>query len=143
VVLRLRGCTVVWTAHNLYPHDGGNRLRVHRLARRVMIACSQVVFVHGLWSGAIVQLTFRICARKLALMRHGHWIAHYPNGIERSAARRRLGIPEAAYFFLFVGICKEYKGLDSLVRSFAGIAPGSATADRGRISVRDVPGDHR
>ena len=43
VAMRLRGCAVVWTAHNLYPHDGGNRLRVHRLARRVMVACSRVV----------------------------------------------------------------------------------------------------
>ncbi|MFX9042583.1 hypothetical protein ABTN45_19050, partial [Acinetobacter baumannii] len=35
-LLRLRGARIVWTAHNLYPHDGARAEWMHRLARRFL-----------------------------------------------------------------------------------------------------------
>lgn len=38
--LRVRGIKLVWTAHNLYPHDGGRSELVHRLGRRLVVTLS-------------------------------------------------------------------------------------------------------
>jgi beta-1,4-mannosyltransferase len=118
-ILRARGVRIVWTAHNLYPHDGGRGLWVHRFARRFVIRLAEIVFVHGPSAARIVQREFSVPLRKLRQVPHGHWIGYYPDAITRATARSKLGIDTANYVYAFVGTCKPYKNLEQLLRAFA------------------------
>jgi glycosyltransferase involved in cell wall biosynthesis len=118
-ILRARGVRIVWTAHNLYPHDGGRGLWVHRFARRFVIRLAEVVFVHGPSARRLVQREFSVPVHKLREIPHGHWIGYYPDALTRAAARSKLGIDTATYVYAFVGTCKPYKNLDQLLRAFA------------------------
>jgi beta-1,4-mannosyltransferase len=116
IFLRSRGVRFAWTAHNLYPHDGGRELLVHRLGRRLVVALASYVCVHG-QTGARVQQEFAVPGEKLVPLEHGNWIGFYPNSVTRQEARRRLGIPPEAFTYLFIGLCKPYKNLEYLVLS--------------------------
>jgi glycosyltransferase involved in cell wall biosynthesis len=116
--MRFRGASLAWTAHNLYPHDGGRKLLVHRIARRVVVALSSAIYVHGETASMIVAKEFQIPTKKLVNIDHGHWIDYYPKGVERDEARRNLQLNSSAFIYLFIGICKPYKNLENLIAAF-------------------------
>jgi glycosyltransferase involved in cell wall biosynthesis len=131
--MRLRGASIGWTAHNLYPHDGGGRLLVHRLARRVLVALAKAIYVHGETAGRIVAEEFGVPVKKLVSIEHGHWIGYYPRGIGRDDARRKLQLDESVYVYLFVGLCKPYKNLENLIAAFASQPPGTVLVIAGKF----------
>jgi beta-1,4-mannosyltransferase len=122
----LKGVRILWTAHNLYPHDGGRELRVHRWARRLVIAVSERIFVHGPSAAATLEQEFPGCKDKQVLIGHGHWIDYYPPHQGRAQARASLGLRPETFVYGFVGSCKPYKGLEDLISAFAA-QPGDCT----------------
>jgi glycosyltransferase involved in cell wall biosynthesis len=124
LLLRARGARIVWTAHNLYPHDQG-RTPLHRLGRRIVVWLCAYVCVHGPAAAARVQREFRVPTAALVLLEHGNFLGFYANTISRAAARARLDIPEGEFVYLFVGLCKPYKNLELLIRSHAALADDS------------------
>jgi beta-1,4-mannosyltransferase len=117
LALRLRGAKIIWTAHNLYPHDGGRQALAQRVGRYIVVKLASGVGVHGQSSAAVVQHEFGIPSSKFVLLEHGNWVGFYANTVTRQVARTRLNIPQDAYVFLFIGLCKPYKNLEYLVRS--------------------------
>ncbi|HVW69537.1 MAG TPA: glycosyltransferase family 4 protein [Steroidobacteraceae bacterium] len=124
-LLRARGVRIVWTAHNLYPHEGGRATLAHRVARRFVVAVASHVCVHGQGAAERVMREFGVKQADLVFLEHGHWIDFYPNVIGRAAARERLKIAPRAYMFLFIGACRPYKNLEYLVRSHAAMQDDS------------------
>jgi len=124
-LLRLRGVRIVWTAHNLYPHDGGRALRAHRVGRRLVTGLASAIGVHGAAAAERVRGEFGVSAARLLPLEHGHWIGYYPNAIARDAARARLGIAARDYVYLFIGICKPYKNLEALIAAHGELADDS------------------
>lgn len=118
ILLRLRGVRIVWTAHNLYPHDGGKAVLSHRIARRTVVRLSSAIFVHGPTAEKILHAEFPASCGKTHRIPHGHWVGFYPDQISGDAARRKLGIRDGEFVYLFVGICKEYKNLELLIDAF-------------------------
>jgi beta-1,4-mannosyltransferase len=117
LALRLRGAKIVWTAHNLYPHEGGRAVLAHRIGRYIVLKLVSFVGVHGPGAAALVQQEFSVASGKLALLEHGNWVGFHANTVTRQFARTRLDIPQDAYVFLFIGLCKPYKNLEHLLRS--------------------------
>jgi glycosyltransferase involved in cell wall biosynthesis len=124
LLLRARGARIVWTAHNLYPHDQG-RTPLNRLGRRIVVWLCSYVCVHVPAAAVRVQREFRVRAAALVLLEHGNFIGFYPNTITPAAARARLDIPQGEFVYLFVGLCKPYKNLELLIRSYAALADDS------------------
>jgi beta-1,4-mannosyltransferase len=116
--VRLLGGRLVWTAHNLYPHDGGRNVTVHRWCRRFVVRAAQTIFVHGPTPAGIVEREFDVPPAKLAVIPHGNWIDAYPNTIAPAQARQQLGLPAGAFVYGFVGLCKPYKNLERLIATF-------------------------
>ncbi|HET7757390.1 MAG TPA: glycosyltransferase [Steroidobacteraceae bacterium] len=125
LALRARGARIVWTAHNLYPHDGGKAVLAHRIARQVVARLASLVAVHGSSSATRVGREFAVSSSRLLLIEHGNWLGFYANTLTRDAARRRLDIPAAAFVFLFIGLCKPYKNLEQLLRGHAALSDDS------------------
>ncbi len=133
VYFRMRGKHVFWTAHNLYPHDGGRDLRVHRAGRLLMRLLATRVFVHGAAAADIVHARLAIARRKLSLIEHGHWINYYLNSCSQSEARAQLGLQQASCVFLFIGICKPYKNLEYLIDTFQALPDGPTLVIAGKF----------
>jgi len=117
---KLRRATIVWTAHNLYPHEGGRGLLAHRVGRWIVVAFTDRVCVHGRSAGTIVTRELKVRPSRLRTGHHPNWIDCYPNTITRTESRRRLGLPEKEFLYLFIGRCRPYKGLEALIEAFPG-----------------------
>lgn len=118
VLTRLCGIRLLWTAHNLYPHDRNKIAVLDRLARKIIVALSYRVFAHGESAASVVAQEFPGVLGKLVIIPHGNWIGFYADECSRETARARLNIPAGQFVFLFLGLCKEYKNLEYLIRCF-------------------------
>ena len=117
-LVRMRGCKIVWTAHNLLPHDRAAIAALDVLARRLVIAISERIMVHGQFAAESLVARFPAVVSKLCLIPHGNWINYYPRSLNRETARVKLGLPLDQFVYLFIGLCKPYKNVDGLVRAF-------------------------
>ncbi|MGA7791465.1 MAG: glycosyltransferase [Candidatus Acidiferrales bacterium] len=115
---RLRGARLIWTIHNLYPHERCVIPQLDTLTRRLLVKLGTLFFIHGSSAEADVLREFPALAGRTVLIQHGHWIGYYPNTMTCSTARSRLGLTESEFVFLFIGLCKKYKNLEGLIRAF-------------------------
>ena len=116
VLARLLGYRLVWTMHNLYPHDARHRRLDHLCRLALCVLCNSVI-VHCEYARKLAAQCFGR-KRRVWVVPHGHFIDVYPNEVSRSQARERLGIPAASFVYLFFGSVQPYKGIDELIRSF-------------------------
>jgi beta-1,4-mannosyltransferase len=108
------GHTVVWTAHNLEPHE--RTPLPDRWARRLMARLAWVV-AHCQWAAEEVRRRWGV-RREILVVNHGHYIGRYPDHVSRDEARRQLGLPFDAKVFLHLGALRWYKGMENLLASF-------------------------
>jgi glycosyltransferase involved in cell wall biosynthesis len=110
------GYKLVWTAHNIYPHnrrhqqiDHDCRLEICRLATAVIAHCEaardgvarQFGRTHGLF-----------------VIPHGNFVDVYARTETRAEAREVLGLPERAFAYGFFGGLMPYKGIEELIAEF-------------------------
>ena len=119
LLARALGYRLVWTVHNLAPHDGTNA--GDRLVRAVLGRTATLV-VHCETARALLG---RAGSRAIVIP-HGNYVGRYPNGVTPGAARARLGLEPEARVLLAFGQLRPYKGLDALVAAFATVAAPTA-----------------
>ena len=117
-LIKQRGAAVIWTAHNLYPHEGGRDVLAHRLGRGIIRAFADRILVHGLSAAAILEREFKVPRSRLGIGHHPHWIDSYPNTLTAVQARAVLQIEPEEFLYLHIGRCKPYKGLEALIEAF-------------------------
>jgi glycosyltransferase involved in cell wall biosynthesis len=114
------GFKIVWTFHNLYPHER----RFPEIDHDVQIMMCQVadeVVVHCQYAAdRCAELFYRL--DHLTVVPHGNYIDAYPNDISKVEARERLGISPDACVYVFTGNARPYKGIDKLVEAFREMA---------------------
>lgn len=116
---RLLGYKIVWTMHNLYPHNTTYRHLDH-LARLALCRFSNSIIVHCQHAKRLAAEHFGRTER-VYVIPHGHFIGAYPNEISREEARRRLGIPQSNFCYMLFGSVQPYKGVDRLIRTFSSL----------------------
>lgn len=110
---RMIGVRLVWTAHNVLPHEQVFRDDIS--ARRALVAASDLVLAHS-------QLTLDELAALGAVARRSAVIRHGPFGSRRSAELSRTpGSSGGPRRFLFFGFVREYKGVDDLLSAFTSL----------------------
>ncbi|HEX5400007.1 MAG TPA: glycosyltransferase family 4 protein [Verrucomicrobiae bacterium] len=133
VLLRARGCRIVWTVHNLENHEKKRRLRQRLLSYLIGHVANKVI-VHGQTARDAVKRHFRIPKRKIVVIPHGNFIGLYPDAIGRNPARRALNLPDSARVVLFLGNIRPYKGVNELIRVFKSAkAPDAILLIAGRL----------
>lgn len=117
-LVRLSGRRIVWTLHNLVPHEARfPSLEIY--ARRLLCKMSSAVIVHGSAGRDEVVSRFGCGPEKIFLIPHGHYRTAYPPPTSQQAAREVLGLEPARTIFLFFGMIRPYKGLTRLLRAWA------------------------
>lgn len=119
---RLLGVRVVWTAHNVLPHE-----RVFHddyEARRALVRASDVVLVHSRAAGeALAEIG--ATPRRLAVVPHGPYEpACDPDRLRTPGSGNRVRR------LLFFGSIRSYKGVEELLAAIAGLD--------GQVPVRAV-----
>ncbi|MET0660372.1 MAG: polysaccharide pyruvyl transferase family protein, partial [Steroidobacteraceae bacterium] len=123
---RLRGTHLVWTLHNLEPHERTgalSRLLLHAWFPRM---CTHAIALtpHGL---SAAQRAFPALLRKhCAVIPHGHYRDAYGDAVPKAAARARLRLPRAAFIYLFFGSIRPYKNVPRLLEAFTQLASSDA-----------------
>jgi glycosyltransferase involved in cell wall biosynthesis len=113
-----KGVRIVWTAHNLFPHEKCLIPIFDLVSRLLIIRLSRIILVHGSGAASALQARFPHVQGKLVSIPLGNWIGYYPSTLTKDEARRRLGISPDKPLFLFIGLCKPYKNLEHLVSVF-------------------------
>jgi beta-1,4-mannosyltransferase len=162
-VCRLLRVRVVWTVHNLGPHEGDAAWAAAR-AYALMARAADVFVVHSRAAAERTQARFPRAHGRLVVAPHGHYLgAHPPAGDAREAVRARYGVPPDAFLLLAFGQIRRYKRLAELSRVVAGaqdarlhllVAGGafdgalveeleavSGSAERVHLDLRRVPDD--
>jgi beta-1,4-mannosyltransferase len=115
--LRDAGVPMVWTVHNLVPHDIADAAVDAEVYRAVIAG---VDAIHHHCDCSIQALADRYAVTpevRQFVQAHGHYFS-YPNQIGRDEARRELGIPADAKVYLQFGQIRGYKGLGLLLAAF-------------------------
>jgi len=121
---RSLGYKIVWTMHNLYPHDSQNP-DLDRLVRLAITQLATAVIVHCDHARELVRQHF-FRDSEVFTIPHGHFIDPYPNTMSRAEARRQLGLSEDKFVFLFFGTVRPNKGVEKLLDAFANISDQDA-----------------
>jgi glycosyltransferase involved in cell wall biosynthesis len=116
VLARSLGYKVVWTMHNLYPHDTQN-LDLDHLARLAITSCASAVIVHCVHARRLLERKFHRTGGVFQAP-HGHFCDAYPNAVGRKEARARFGFDESHFVYLFFGTLRANKGVEQLLELF-------------------------
>ena len=131
--LRMRGIRLVWTVHNLGPHEPVRPRLESVLSRAVSRICHALV-AHSTYARE------RILERwgtdgEVAVIPHGNYAGLFaPPPTTREELRGEWGIPQDAYVFLAFGQIRPYKRLPDLLSAF-----GALTGDDVRLLIVGKP----
>ena len=111
LLARALGYRLVWTVHNLLPHEPDP---ADRWLRWLLVRCADVVLQAEAARGALP-----LGRRRPRVIPHGHYVGWYPDTVSDAEARVRLGVGDARRVLLSFGQVRAYKGLGDLLAAFA------------------------
>ncbi len=117
---RRLGYRLVWTVHEVHPHELGDR-RIDEVAARALCRLCHALLVHDGATAERLRSEIGCDPRRVAIVPHGSYAGVYPAGRSRSATRRELGIPEDAFAFVCFGDLRGYKDIEVLLEAFVGL----------------------
>ena len=106
---RMLGISLIWTVHNLDPHEGGGW--INRMGQRLLGRYADLVLVHS--EHTEVQLRERARVRgRVAVMKHGNYKGYYPPPRPRNEVLETFGLDGSKPILACMGLLREYKGFD-------------------------------
>lgn len=135
---RLLGFRVVWTVHQVLPHESVDR-RLDRSAARLLARAANLLVVHDRWTAEQVASELAPPPKKLAVIPHGSYLGVYAQGRPRSEVRSELGLPADAFVFLCFGELRAYKEVEILLAAFSDVSnPNLRLVVAGNVKAPDV-----
>lgn len=122
-LFRWRKSRIVWTMHNLKPHERHLRLGELLFAMWFPRLCTHVIALtkHGLESAREMYPTLR--NKAAMVIPHGHYRDAYGTALARASCRDQLGLAHR-FTFLFFGNIRPYKNVPRLIEAFRAL-PGA------------------
>jgi beta-1,4-mannosyltransferase len=111
------GVKLVWTPHNVKPHDSNNS-RTHRLCRRFFARHVDWIRVFSDTTISRLSKELKVSPSLCKVIPEGSYVGYYPNQTNKSESREKLGLDMIGDVFLYMGYIKPYKGILELVDTF-------------------------
>lgn len=118
--LRQQGRRLLWTVHNVLPHDSAWPEQDLSI-RRLLVDKCDVIHVMAAQSVDEAAPHFALPTGKLVHAPHPSYLGAYPDFVSRSEARFELGIAEDEFVFLAFGAVQRYKGAAELIEAFRNV----------------------
>jgi glycosyltransferase involved in cell wall biosynthesis len=116
---------LVWTVHNLRPHERRNPL-VERLVTRSALRHADTVIAHSAYAARRMAETYGT-ERPIEVVPHGNFVGFYPPPTRsREETRAELGLPAGAFTYLIFGQVRRYKRIPEAIAAFRTLASGDA-----------------
>jgi glycosyltransferase involved in cell wall biosynthesis len=132
---RLLGYKVVWTIHEVRPHES-HHSRHDVIASSALARMSHLLLAHDAATVERARETFKLPAADIQVVPHGSYVGAYPTGRARDTVRAELGVPDDAFIFLAFGHLRAYKEFPLLFDAFVSLPAPSA-----RLIVAGIPWD--
>ena len=118
---RTAGGRLVWTLHNVLPHEARHVWAETQLAQ---LLADRADAIHALSEITARQASevLRLDPRRVIVIEHSSYIGRYPHWISREAARRQLGLGSSEKVLVALGGIRPYKGLGRLLDVFHELA---------------------
>ena len=127
LLAKAAGKNIVFTVHDL--HDFGIKsLRLKRqleIARKIVFRWSDKIHVHNYYTKNLVEQRYNR-KTKIYVIPHGNYIGYYSNSVSKSEARKRLGLNDENFVYLFLGLIRPYKGVEDLIEAFLKLSNSNA-----------------
>lgn len=119
-LLQLRKVKLVWTAHNLQPHENYHSfwafIVYHTVAR-----WSSAIIAHSEAAKSLLMTRYGPHCQVIPIW-HGNYIDWYGPCREQTQSRVALGLPKQGKVFLYLGMLRPYKNLEGLIKTFQCLA---------------------
>lgn len=133
---RASGGRVVWTVHNVLPHEARFIEEEVRLSAEVA-ARSEVIHVLVQRTAELVAPYFQLPADRLLHIPHMSYQGAYEDHVSARDARHDLGLLDDELVFLVLGAIRPYKGLPELLDAWATLPPDRPR----RLVIAGAPAD--
>lgn len=111
---REAGGRLVWTVHNVLPHDAQHH-EAEVLLARALADHADVLHVLTESTAEAAAPFYRLDPARTVCIPHSSYLGVYPDTVSRREARRRLGLGDDDRVLLALGQIRPYKGLDRLL----------------------------
>jgi len=118
-IAKLKGARLVWTAHNLKPHDAFHPKFSQIFLTQFLKLCNGLIFLTDEGKNSFLQYYPSHKNMPCAVIPHGHYRNSYPNPINQYQAKEELGLVKEKKILLFMGMIKPYKNCDALIKEFS------------------------
>jgi beta-1,4-mannosyltransferase len=118
------GGRIVWTVHNILPHDAKHEAVEVWLASQVA-SRSAAIHVMATNTVELVAPFYELPRDRVFVVPHPGFGRTYADSISRLDARHELGIDPDELVAAVVGAIRPYKGIDDLLDAWARFEPGS------------------
>ena len=112
---------VVWTIHNVLPHDQANVEGAVRI-RKLMVEAADVIHIMNKDTAELVEPYFSIRDKPTFYSPHPSYLGAYPNTVTKQEARFQLGLRPNATVFLCFGAIQPYKGFEDVIAAIQALA---------------------
>jgi glycosyltransferase involved in cell wall biosynthesis len=112
--LKDRKRTIVWTVHNVLPHDTADIATAVRV-RRTMVEAADLIHVMSERTPELVEPYFSLAGKRVFHSPHPSYLGDYPGTVSREQARFELGLRPETTVFLSFGAIRPYKGIEELI----------------------------
>lgn len=118
---RTAGGRLVWTLHNVLPHEARHVWAETQLAQ---LLADRADVIHALSEITARQASevLRLDPRRVVVIEHSSYVGRYPHWISREAARQQLGLSSSDKVLVALGGIRPYKGLGRLLDVFHELA---------------------
>jgi glycosyltransferase involved in cell wall biosynthesis len=117
LLARMLGYRIVWTMHNVLPHERSSPSILDYLGRIFMAQLATSVIVHCNYGQDVLAHRFHR-KRRVFVVPLPNYGTVLPSGGSREEARAKLGLQQVELVFLFFGAIRQYKGVTDLIAAF-------------------------
>ncbi len=138
---RERGARVVWSIHNVLPHDARFRDEERGLCRFLGEAASRIHILSSR-TRELVGDNYPLDPEKLVRVPHSSYWGVYDHAVTRRDARDSFGLSDSDVVVGFLGQLRPYKGVDTLIHAVESLQkthPSLVLLLAGRTLAEDIP----
>lgn len=117
--LKREGYKIVWTVHNIHPHD--KSIFPYYWGDFFLSHCADAVIVHAESTKKELKRWYGRSSKNVYLIPFSTYKGYseaYEYGYPPKKARTELDLPKDKFIYLFFGYVRKYKGIDILIKAF-------------------------